>query len=497
MTVEEKKRHYDKDKKRHHDAAKKHHNIINPVTLRGVVTESELRSLIMTRGHSEWSTRVRVCGLLLLIDYIVRRLKNRAISISAELARAFVSKLKKGAIREPLPLLCSVGILQQVRPGVCAHVRASAVYRLGDQFQKVLELRVALPPKLLSKRENAEQRCQNGLNRKYRYREQLLKDLNAISFASAARDPIAKMLDGNGRDNVRRLVTAIDGREHNVWTSERGQITTTIGNCPKELQSYLLLHQERTLFCDIAQAQWNFLPLILSNRVRHVAGLPDRQKYVADGWREHDKLTLILSDGDFYRRWCVDPGSDTERANKKQLLNMLLHKKNEQCCANRLYLRLKAEFPITVAVIENIKRTDHRNLSKQLHRFIGDTVAAALLEVQQKGIAAIPFVDALMCQQTNQAVVCEALGRQIFLAAGVCAKVGGIRYSPLTEKEEAALAFDEEVASNDGMSYDEWEAIRIVKCVAALKLMRRCPPLFVPVALATCSKANIRRKELI
>jgi hypothetical protein len=38
------------------------------------------------------------------------------------------------------------------------------------------------------------------------------------------------------------------------------------------------------------------------------------------------------------------------------------------------------------------------------------------------------------------------------------------------------------------MSFDDWEALRILKCVAALKLMRRRPPLFVPVALAVCGR---------
>ena len=73
-----------------------------------------------------------------------------------------------------------------------------------------------------------------------------------------------------------------------------------------------------------------------------------------------------------------------------------------------------------------------------------------------------------------------------FLATGVCSLVGGIRYSPLTEEEQQALAFDEIEPSDDGMSYDEWEAVRIVKCIAALKLMRRCRPLFSPFALAAC-----------
>jgi hypothetical protein len=76
------------------------------------------------------------------------------------------------------------------------------------------------------------------------------------------------------------------------------------------------------------------------------------------------------------------------------------------------------------------------------------------------------------------------LGKQIFLAAGVCAKIGSCRYSPLTKEEEWSLAFDETAPSDDGMSYDQWEAVRLVKCAAALKLTRRWPSLFSTVALA-------------
>ena len=79
---------------------------------------------------------------------------------------------------------------------------------------------------------------------------------------------------------------------------------------------------------------------------------------------------------------------------------------------------------------------------------------------------------------------CQVPCRKIFEATGVCCIIGGTRYSPLTEIEAQALAFDEIAPSDDCMSYDAWEAVRIVKCVAALKLMRRCPRLLVPVALA-------------
>ena len=227
-----------------------------------------------------------------------------------------------------------------------------------------------------------------------------------------------------------------------------------------------------------------FCPRILVNRLHHVSREPGWEKYVNDGWREHNRLIALLSDGDFYRTWCVDPQNDGERDQKKNLLTILLNKKNEDCERNILYRRITAEFPITFGIVEDIKRNDHRNLSKQLHRFTADAIAAALLEVQGEGIAAIPHVDALICQQKDREQVCEVIGRKIFEATGVCCAVGGIRYSPLTENEKQALAFDEIAPSDDGMGYDEWEALRMVKCVAALKLMRRCPPLFAPFALS-------------
>jgi hypothetical protein len=248
----------------------------------------------------------------------------------------------------------------------------------------------------------------------------------------------------------------------------------------------LLLYGERTVSCDIANAHWNFLPLILAERLDRVSGSPGRQNYVNEGWREHNRLVALLSDGDFYRVWCLNPQNEDERKKKKNVLNILLNSKNEDCERNALYWRLREEFPITFRTIEDLKSKGHRNLSKQLHRFTSDAVAAALLEVQQEGIAAIPLVDTLICQEKHASAVCETLGKHVFLRTGACATVGGIRYSPLTEEEEWALGFDETAPSDDGMSYDEWEAVRIIKCEAALKLMRRSPPLFSTVALAAC-----------
>src|SRR5262249_7580441 len=79
-------------------------------------------------------------GLLLLIDYIYRHLKKNGVSISANLAHSFVSKLRKRdsntTITEPLCLLCVIGILRKKRPAIFAHIKTSAVYCLADPYRK-------------------------------------------------------------------------------------------------------------------------------------------------------------------------------------------------------------------------------------------------------------------------------------------------------------------------------------------------------------------------
>jgi hypothetical protein len=467
----------DNTKNRLHDGSKNHPDIINPVCLRGVIGDDSLKALLKSKRQSAWCSRVRLLGLLLLIDYICRHLSRNALSISADLAHSFVSKLRRrdrpSTITEPLCLLCVIGILRRKRPAIFAHIKTSALYCFADPYcREQVRLEVVLTPKLLRKRASADERRENRLRRKYPFRKQLLADLAAVSFSPSARPIIAKGFSGKGFHNLRTFVTAIDGGRHTVRVNERGQITTSIGSCPRELQSRLLLHGSPIVSCDISNAHWNFLSVILANRVHRVSYERGREKYVNDGWREQNRLIALLSDGDFYRKWCVDPQSDGERDVKKSLLNMLLNKKNEDCERNILYRSIRATFPITFTIIEDIKRNDHRNLSKQLHRFTADAIAAALLELQREGIAAIPHVDALICQEKNRERVCDVLGRQIFEATGVCCAVGGIRYSPLTENEKQALAFDEIAPSNDGMTYDEWEEMRSVKTAAVLKLTR-------------------------
>src|SRR4029077_3410834 len=95
---------------------------------------------------------------------------------------------------------------------------------------------------------------------------------------------------------------------------------------------------------------------------------------------------------------------------------------------------------------------------------------------------AIPHVDALICGENHSRQACTVLGSQLFKATGVCCKVGSIHYSPLNEIETQALSLD--VATMQNMTPEELNSVRLVRCVAAVKLVRRCPPVFVPIALA-------------
>lgn len=434
----------DKAKIRPQGGSKNRPDIIIPDRFLGVVGDDGLKRLLKAKGLSDWCSRVRVQGLLLVIDYILRHLKNGTISISADLAHQYVSKLRKRSSTaiptEPLAVLCQIGILSLWRKALFLHIQTSAKYRLGNSYRKKpFTIEVTLTPKLRAKREHAPERRERRLNRKFSFREQLLVDLKGISFAPQGRKLIGQRINAENSGNLIALIRAIDQPKHFVKVSVRGQITTSIGSCPRELQPHLLLYNEPTVSCDISNAHWNFLPLILAQRLGFVTDSPNRRDYINDGRREHNRLVAFLSSGDFYGKWCADPQNKHERSGKKTILNILLNNNNEDCERNRLYRKIRAVFPITFRIIEDIKRKDHRKLSIPLHRFTADAIERALLEVQRKGVAAIPHVDALICQQKHRAFVCEAVGRQVFEATGVCCTVGGIRYSPHSDAENQPI----------------------------------------------------------
>jgi hypothetical protein len=72
------------------------------------------------------------------------------------------------------------------------------------------------------------------------------------------------------------------------------------------------------------------------------------------------------------------------------------------------YQSLKSAFPRLVGILEDIKKNDHRALSKQLQFFTAQIIEGATHEVQAAAIACLPDTDALIVPRS-----CETLARHL------------------------------------------------------------------------------------
>lgn len=409
------------------------------VTLCGVVSKSELERCLRRIRQTEWSTNVRLHGLLLLIDLLCRNHKANGLSISARVAHDYISNIKRPkaptTIREPLAVLCEAGILNCVRPAVNGwHVKKAATYALDDKYSnKSVTLKVVLPAKLATKRRLALQRREQGLNRRYPYREKLLVDLATLSFGFEVCLRTLKLLrEPSSAPATQRVLDAVVGGNHWVKVSVTQQITTSITGCPRELKEHLLLAGESIAFCDISHAHHCFLPKLLVERIEHIRRKHEARADVSHHEAELTRLVAFLSEGDYYQKWCRDPEGEDERERKKELLNVLLNSPNAVCQRNGFYQKMRRRFPITFSICEDIKRRDNGDLSKPLRFFTATTINNALLEAQALRIPAIPDVDAIICPGRCREDVCRLIGQQLYnITGGVRCKVDEIRYAPI------------------------------------------------------------------
>ena len=409
-------------------------------SLIGVVSAGELAECLRRAGQDEWCTRVRLGGLLLLIDFVCRHHAVGGFPVAADLADGFISKLGKPksrrTIREPLAVLCHVGILRRVRAAVNGwHLRTPALYALGREYAKRrVTLEVDLPLFLARKRELAFERSERRRNRRYPFRARLLADLEKLSFDHESRRRIAELLgDPNFGPSAKRAIEAVDGNRHWLRINPREQVTTSVTGCPRELKRLLLIGEESVVSCDIAYAHHCFLPALLGARISHFREAHSSAANIGHYEAELKRLIEFLGEGDYYSKWCRDTEDPVERQEKKRLLNIILNWPNAKCEGNGLYQRMRRAFPLTFKVCEHIKRRDHRNLSKSLQFYTAKAINGALLEAQARGIAAIPDVDALICQARHKETVCEFIGRKVHeVSYGVSCVVGGIRFQSIS-----------------------------------------------------------------
>ena len=400
--------------------------------LLGVVSRDELYALLVSLGQHEW-TRIRLYGLLILLSWICKQ-PAKGFTISAELADQYVSPLKRNkngaTIKEPLPLLCHLGIIEKTAGAVFAHVKVSSKYKLAASYAgKIQKFKVDLPPKTHSKLLKAESRCEHRLNRKYPWRETLRADMRKIGIAQEGRALIAEELRrGSGGSGLQGIIGAIDERRHTARPNERGTIITSISSLPRTLKPFLTLDGEPAVSCDVSHAHHCFLPRLLADRIAY----KHREKPTGDLQHlEAERLRLVerLSGSDYYRLWCNDQTDDKERKEKKGLINALLNMPNSKCTANPFYQWMRSEFPLAYRVVEDIKRSDHRNLSKPLQRFTSNAINGALRQLQEEGIIAIPQTDAILCRVSHQERVSRVIGEWVYKeSTGVRCKVSGVPF---------------------------------------------------------------------
>src|ERR1022692_581078 len=95
----------------------------------GVCGLDELRRLLLDHSQHEWCSRVKLRGLMLLIEFLAKhriakgnRRNAKGISCSADLAHGYVSKIGRPksteTIREPLAVLCKIGVLRRAQAAV-------------------------------------------------------------------------------------------------------------------------------------------------------------------------------------------------------------------------------------------------------------------------------------------------------------------------------------------------------------------------------------------
>lgn len=310
----------------------------------------------------------------------------------------------------------------------------TARYRFAPKYEKMSfaavdeETNEGVKAKLAA----APVRLEAGLNRRFRFRQQLLHDLALVTLPDGAQGTINALLsDKKARPATLRVLKALTTREHSVRVKPDGLIVTTLISCPRLLKPHLLLAGEPVALCDISSAHWMFLPRLINERLAYRQRRGDDAPGMKSMQDEMEELIAICSSGSFYSQMCREGATPEDIKKRKKLLNVLLNSPQSKTASNVLWRGLKRRFPNCVSIIEVLKRRDHRAISRQLQHFTSAAISTALLDVQAQGIHAIPDTDCLIVRQRDHAAACRSIGKAMHKETrGVLVKVGGVHYEP-------------------------------------------------------------------
>ena len=388
-----------------------------PVILMGVVSEDEMKTLLRGKNQKEWASQKRVSGLLMILNYLARNKKSS--SMSSELSRQYVSSLKRAknpdTIRQPLVLLTHLGLVEIAQEAVIApHRKQSARYRLNPSHGKPRPIQVHLSKQQVEKLANAEPRRQTRLNRKHRTRSQILTDLSLVTLSPAGNElAMAMVSDGEKEQGVKRFTRAMrDTASHKATYDPSGTVTHHVMQCPRELKSHLLLDGKPSAIVDMKAAHLVILLCVGRDRVKWMEA---NGRDAADLKAEIARYKATLESRDIYE----ELGGTADRKGFKKTLLSSLNMATSKAIHLPPYQKLKASFPRIVGIIQDLKKNDHRGLSKQLRHFTAKIIESATHEAQRMEIATLPDTDAMIVPSEYERLTRQLLNNAIREVTGL------------------------------------------------------------------------------
>lgn len=407
------------------------------------MSRHELETLLKSSGQVPWTTRTRLSKLLSLLHHISvaikksQRPKSEGVPCSCVLTRDYCTPLRSkiaGVESEALPLLLRVGIIEMVAPAkVNFFLKQSARYRFAPAHQsaKFEATDRESNPHTLKTLADAPARLARGLNRRRPFREQLLRDMALITIPESALPEVDRLKAcTKARQSTLAVITAIAIREHTVEVKPSGLIVTSLISCPRSLKPHLLIDGEPVAMCDVSSAHWMFLPRLVSDRIAYMVKRGDHPASMNSLRAEMSRLIELCSSGSFYESTLPEGAAPMEIKTRKKILNVLFNSPNSRAAGNVLWRQLRLRFPRCLGIIDDIKRRDHRHISKQLQHFTAKAIEAALLDMQRQGLPAIPDTDSLIVRECDREAACHAIGKAMFEETrGVRVTVGGTPFA--------------------------------------------------------------------
>jgi hypothetical protein len=389
-----------------------------PVSINGIIGEDDLKALLLEKYQEDWITKKRVSGLLLILNYFTRNLKG--VSMSSELSRQYVSTLKRGQWRrtkqQPLALLTFLGLIVITQKAIATpHRKQSARYKLNPAYGTPKKIEANLSRQQVMKIETATERQEIRLNRKNRTRGKILSDLATISLSNEGMHLAVEMTSGGEKSQAiaRFLRVMKDPALRKVTTDPSGTIFHYVKVCPRELKPQILLAGKPVSIVDMKAAHLVCLICVARDRIKWMTGNGRDTKSLVT---ELDRYQKTLQNRDIYEEL---GGSGSERKQFKLALLMSLNMATPKAIRLPQYQKLKTAFPSIVGIIEDLKKNDHRALSKQLQYFTAQIIESATFAAQNLSIPCLPDTDALIVPEEHKDQARQLLNQSIWNVTGL------------------------------------------------------------------------------